>query len=246
MDKFKEILKKGFGKNKDKTIHARIMLAIYMFFFIILVLFIRLAPAKPVEDDKTKKDTNNTNTVEPTNSPEPTSNTKPISNEINYSYTYTIVFDNNTEKYIGKRIDDKEKFSLLKNGEYIDYAIVDGVYLKSDGNLYSITDSFESYFRYCDTDKILSVVGSYNLKANELNAYTISNDKIEKVFSEQLINNNNGMNNINIKTDTETIRKIDMDLSNYISSLLNESHTLNITMEFANIGTTENFDIKMN
>ena len=38
----------------------------------------------------------------------------------------------------------------------------------------------------------------------------------------------------------------DKYIDNYITSVLGEKHTLNIKMEFANIGTTENFEIKLN
>ena len=52
-------------------------------------------------------------------------------------------------------------------------------------------------------------------------------------------------NAIQLVVSNDTLKSIDLDLSNYLSSLEGVSITLTIHMEFADIGTTSDFDIKV-
>ena len=241
---FSEILKKCFGKEKDERYHAMAMLAIYGIFIIIIVLMIRLGGGT-----SSSLENNPTPTPTPTVTPSPTD--KPtiekdeqediIGNDINYSYSYRITINGETEVYLGKKIDDKEKFTLIKNGITTDYAILNDNYLKLENGIYHITENPSKYFKYCDVEKILNLIENDSTDVNHL----ISNTKLSSTFNDKLKVDNNQNNEIKLTITNNTLKSIDFNLNNYITSITNEEMTLNIHMEFADIGTTEDFEIKV-
>ena len=252
---FGEILKKSFGKEKDENYHAKAMLIIYGIFFFALVLMVRLGGNN--NTNTTNNNTNNTSgkevvepTAAPTPSPAPTSKPKEnnkISSDVNYSYSYTTVFDGETEVYLGKRVDDKQKFSYVKNGQTVEYAIKDDNYLIYNGLIYSLVDKLDTYFKYCDVEKILDLVEesvpTYN---GNLVEYRVENVSISKMFNDTLANDNGISNRFILNIENDVLKSVKLDLTNYISSLIGATHTLTINMDFANIGTTEDFDINLN
>ena len=129
-EEVKEILKKCFGKEKDDRYHAIAMLAIYGIFILILVLVIRLGGSNSsnmVSNPTTSPTTTPTasGTTSPTNNGTISSSISNGNNDINYSYSYTITYNGVSEVYLGKKIDDKEKFTLVKDGTTTNYSIID-------------------------------------------------------------------------------------------------------------------------
>lgn len=245
---FKELLKKCFGKQKDTRYHAIAMLIIYGIFMLILIITIRVGGNNT---DNNSLDNNKDNQiVDKKDDKEELDDNEEIElpdNDINYSYSYTITFDGNTEVYLGKKIDDKEKFSYIKDNTTYEYAIKDGTYLMLKDGTYHIIDTLDTYFKYCDMEKIFTLIEKETptTNSNEM-VYSISNYKLSSLFSESLKNNNNLDNTIELLLVDDNLKEVRLDLDNYISSVLGSNHILNIKMEFANIGTTEDFEIKMN
>ena len=241
---FSEILKKCFGKEKDERYHAIAMLAIYAIFILIVVLMIRLSGATGSSQEKKP-----TPTPTPTVTPAPTDNptteedqkTDIVGNDVNYSYSYRITINGETEVYLGKKIDDKEKFTLIKNGVTTDYAILNDNYLKLENGIYNITQKPSEYFKYCDVEKILNLIENEQSDTN----YLISNTKLSSVFNDKLKVDNNQNNEIKLTITDNVLKSIDFNLNNYITSVTSEAKTLTIHMEFADIGTTEDFEIKV-
>ena len=231
-EEVKEILKKCFGKEKDDRYHAIAMLAIYGIFILILVLVIRLGG------------TNSSNMISnPTTSPTTTSTGN---NDINYSYSYTITYNGVSEVYLGKKIDDKEKFTLVKDGTTTNYAILDDNYLILENDIYHITESPSRLFKYCDAEKILTLIeNEIPTENNGVTKYSVSSHNIASSFRESLSIDSEKTNSIQLVVSNDTLKSIDLDLSNYLSSLEGVSITLTIHMEFADIGTTSDFDIKV-
>ena len=249
-NKFNDFFKNAFGKDRDEQAHARAMLLIYGVFMLIVVLFIRLSPApKNVdsnnENNQVVDDNNITTTPTPTASlnpePTPTANTekKKIEYEINYAYSYTINHDGNTEVYIGKRLDDKQKFSYIKDGKTTEYAIMDDNYLIKENGVYHIIDKLGNYFKYCDVEKILKLVEKK--KPVSENKFIVTNLELKEAFG--VVGVSNSLENtIQFEIVDGNIKSIELDLSNFIVGVDN----FNIKMEFADVGNVEDFEIKMN
>ena len=249
---------RAFGKDRDPQTHARAMLLIYGIIIAILVVYVRLRPHPPVEDNPEnnksgvlERRTPSTTptptqtpsaTSDPTNpTPTPTPSTKPKKeNDVNYAYSYTISYDGVTEVYLGKKIDYKEKFSYIKNGKTLEYAIMDDEYLiKSDNDIYKITDKLNNYFRYCKVEKILKILE--NRLEQTTKTYTVTNKELADVFDEK-VTEPDLENTIEIIVSNNELKGINIDLSNYRS----EVTSLTIKMDFADIGKVEDFEIKMN
>lgn len=248
---FKEILKKSFGKEKDERYHAIAMLAIYGIFILILILVIRLGGTSTSNNESN-------NTTEPTNNPISTPTNTPSNdeeneiddsvsgNDINYSYSYTITYNGISEVYLGKKIDDKEKFTLIKDGVTKDYAILSDNYLILENGIYKITENPSVLFKYCDVEKILLLVENEISTENENTIkYSISNSKLASSYNDKLLVNNEQTNSIMFTMVNNNLKSVDLDLSNYITSKEGETKSLTIHMEFVDVGTTEDFDIKV-
>ena len=250
-EEVKEILKKCFGKEKDDRYHAIAMLAIYGIFILILVLVIRLGGSNSsnmVSNPTTSPTTTPTasGTTSPTNNGTISSTTSNGNNDINYSYSYTITYNGVSEVYLGKKIDDKEKFTLVKDGTTTNYAILDDNYLILENDVYHITESPSRLFKYCDAEKILTLIeNEIPTENNGVTKYSVSSHNIEYSFHESISIDSEKTNSIKLVVSNNTLKSIDLDLSNYLSSLEGVSITLTIHMEFADIGTTSDFDIKV-
>lgn len=245
MDKnnFKELMKKCFGKEKNDRYHAIAMLAIYMIFIIFVVILVRTSPRLPESD------------VSPTSYPTPTNPKVPvdvlddydnddIENDINYSYSYIINYNGNIETYLGKKIDNKEKFTLIKDNKTVEYAVLNDNFLKLNENKkYELAETPSKYFKYCDISKIIDITDS---KQNTNNEYNITNKEIQTYFKDNLPSNNGLNNSIKYIFVENNISEIELDFSNYIRSLnSNNTDSLIIKIKVTDVGKTENFEINI-
>lgn len=249
---WQEILKKCFGKEKDDRYHAIAMLAIYGIFIIILVVMIRVGGASAtssLNDNNTSNPTSSPTTTESPSTNTETDNTQEndtTGNDINYSYSYTVSYNGVSEVYLGKKIDDKEKFTLIKDGITTDYGILSDNYLILENGTYHITESPSRFFKYCDVDKLLALVeNEIPTENNGTVKYTISNQELASSFKDEMSIDNEQLNSIQLHTSGEMLKGIDIDFSNYYSSVQGTSVTLTVHMEFADIGTTEDFELKI-
>ena len=240
---FKDFLKKAFGKEKDERVHAIVMLGVYAIFILIVILVIRTGNTTDVENKNNKQETN----IKEDINEETKDKKKNIESDINYSYSYKVEFDDEVETYLGKKLDDKEKFSYIKNDKTVEYAIYKDNYLILEDGIYHITDKLDGYFKYCDMEKVLTLIEEETPNVENSYVYDISSSKIASIFEDELTDFDNEKNNkIEMTIEDNNLKTVTMDLSNYISNILKKNHKLIITMEFANVGTTEDFDIKMN
>ena len=158
---FKEILKKCFGKEKDEKYHAVAMLAVYGIFILVLIIMIRLG-GESTNNEKNNNIQTETQTpiVTPTNTPNSDIDTELDTgvggNDINYSYSYTITYNGITEVYLGKKLDSKEKFTLIKDGITNDYK----------NGKYSITNIDYNYLTSNYTLIIRNIEGKNDLLFN--------------------------------------------------------------------------------
>jgi len=240
-----EILKKCFGKEKDDRYHAIAMLAIYGIIFIILVASIRISGNNVIDykEENPIKTPESTPIVEDNTNKEEIKedNKETITNDINYSYSYTVTYNGKSEVYLGKKIDEKEKFTLVKDGITTNYAILNDNYLVQKGDVYTITEKPSVFFKYCDVEKVLLLIKD----KEEKNSYNVTNNELKNNYKDNLLSDNLKDNIIKINISNDILKSIDLDFSNYYSAITNQKESLTIHMEFADIGTTEDFEIKV-
>lgn len=249
LDEVLEILKKCFGKEKDTRYHAIAMLGIYAVIFAILIIFIRVSGSNvsynqneplntpgttnpPIEENKTNNEITSNKEDE---------NQNIIDNDINYSYSYTITHNGKSEIYLGKKIDEKEKFTLIKDSISTNYAILNDNYLIEKNGVYSITQKPSIFFKYCDVENILLLIKD---KADST-SYTVTNNELKLQYNDNIVADNFNTNTIKLNVTNDVLKSIDLDFSSYYSSITNNKESLTIHMEFADIGTTEDFDINI-
>ena len=245
-NEWKEILKKCFGKEKDDRYHAMAMLAIYGVFILILVIFIRVGGSSTNQSMiKEPNENSSPSTTIPTSKPTPeVPTTNPSISDINYSYSYTITYNGISEVYLGKKIDEKEKFTLIRNGITTDYAILNDNYLILENGIYHITENPSKFFKYCDIEKILNLVESEIPTENEGRIkYTVSNQSLSSIYRDVLLLDNEQGNMIQLSLSDNMLKGLDLDFSNYLTSIEGTVVSFLVHMEFADIGTTEDFEI---
>ncbi len=242
---FKELLKKCFGKEKNDRYHAIAMLTIYGFFLFILIAFIRISGS----NNNLEQNLSNTETPSPTATITPSispdlENYTVSGNDINYSYSYTISYNGTSEVYLGKKVNNKEKFTFIKDGISTNYAILDDYYLVFENGTYHITDHPSQFFKYCDVEKILLMIeNEIPIENSETVKYNVSNLNLSSIFQDVLLIDDNQNNLIQLSFFDNNLKGIDLDFSHYISSIDGKTENFTIHMEFADIGTTEDFEI---
>ncbi len=241
-EEFLERWKKCFGKEKDTRYHSFAMAMIYTIFLVILILIIRFG------------ETGNSESFENTNIPTPTPSITPNEetteelpqNDFNYSYSYTITYQGVNEFFLGKKIDEKEKFTQIKDGIMTDYAVLNGNYFILENGVYHLSEKPNRFLKYCDTDIIFQLIENQIPAETETGLkYTVTNSEIGSFFAEELSIDNGLTNIVSMTFANQVLKTIDLDFSNYYSSVQGSNLSLIIHMEFVDIGTTENFEIPL-
>ncbi len=246
-EEFKELLKKCFGKQKDERYNAIAMLILFGIFMFILIIFLRLAPTNDVN--------NPNNSLNPTPSSNPNQNITGNDNEeinpkevfdINFSYIYTINNNGTKEVITGKKLDDKEIFTIINNNGSENYAKLSNNYLKKENGEYKIVESPSVNLLYADVEKAIDLTEKGELtKENNIYTYTIPTIEIIKKYHPEttLVIENTITDNFIVTVENGTMKKLELQLNNYYTTINSTQGTLNIIMEFSNVGTTENFNV---
>lgn len=255
MDKkdLKELYNKCFGKNKDDRYHAIAMLGIYGVFILILIIMIRVSPAQNQDNNQSNKSNNNisNDTSQKTDNKNNSNNTNTnqgnitTQSEINYSYVYTIDNSGIKEVVTGKRVDDKEIFTLITDSGSKDYAKLSDNYLEKVDGSYHLVESPSSNLVYTNLDTIIELTEKGSLTTNNNTyVYTIPTNEILKAFNYTSEVSETITDTITITTENTLIKYININFTNYRTIINNNNLTnLNINMEFNNLGTTKDFNI---
>lgn len=235
---WKELRKKCFGKNKDERYHGMAMLMIYGIFLLVIVVVIRVGG----------KSKNYEETLPGIITPSPSSmieNPTKVETQNNYSYSYTVTSNGQSEVYLGKRVEDKEKFTAIMNGISIYYAILSGDYFIWENDTYHMIDTPNLYFKYCNLDKVLELVNNAIPTENgNIIKYTIDNQTLANIFQED-IQNVEGRNTIQIWKDKEQIKTITLNFTNYFSARNQVETTWTAELSYTDIGLTEDLDFSI-
>lgn len=247
----KEIFAKCFGKEKDERWNAVAMLLIFFLFLAVVIVIART--------------NNNQNTLKPEEveqTPTPSLTATPdleeepgidqeIGNgnyEVNYSYLYTFTLNGVQEIITGKRLDSKEIFSIINTEGTVEYARLSENYLKKENGSYHLTNLPSTNLVYANLDPLLEILEEL-IPSIEINQYiyNVPTSEILKSYhnNSTLVDQNNTYNRVVITRGENTIERIDLDYSNLYSLLNGIAGNYNITMEFNNVGTTEDFTIRI-
>lgn len=254
MNDLKDIFKK-FSKNKNSESHRKVMLIVYAVFIVIVILLIRLTPSKPnSEQEKIDKPSSSETPITTPIEKEEKEDVQELRDysdsdeDINYSFSYKINYNGEIENYLGKRVSGKQKFTYIKGNISKEYAYINDNFLELDSNgIYHIADSIDSYFKYCDTEKIVEVIADLlPQKFTQNISYNITSQKIADAFDETIPYDDGNVNIIEVVVSNGNIKGFKLDLSNYISIGNTTKSTLKIEMELADIGKVEDFKILYN
>ena len=247
---WKEILNKCFGSEKDERWNAVAMLIIFGFFISILIIMLRVS--------ETTSNQHNSSTV---SSPTPTLTSTPTADssdiqldqdqetgnyEINYSYLYTFTSNEEIETITGKRLDQKEIFTLINQMGSTDYARLSENYLQKENGEYHLVEMPSRNLIYANLDPLISILEELTPDIN-LNQYTyyVPTSMLLGAYHKDLglIDSSNNYNIVVVTRNSNAIESIDADYS-ALSTVLNETTNLyTVHMEFNHVGTTEDFTI---
>lgn len=256
MDKeeWKTILKKCFGREKDERWHSIAMLIIFFIVILILTVFIRTSP--------TIEETNNpvpspTSQIE---NPSPPEEVQDLQKELeanslgNYSinYSYLASFEENGKKELitGRRLDDKEIFTLVTEEGSNDYAKLSGNYLIKKEETYQLTDSPSEHLIYTDISTLGDMLEAElpEIQGNQYTYIVPNQTLIENYYADKEDINTDitpGNNTIVLTITDGVIQTIDLDFSSLHTELKKEPTTFHAKIELNAIGETEDFTIKL-
>ena len=251
---WKALLKKCFGKEKDERLHAIAMLIIWGIFITIVILMVRLSPSRETSSNNSTTPDNN-NQVETTPntggiiSNEETPSTPTESFEVNFSYIYTVTNNGVQEVITGKKIDEKEIFTIITKEGSNSYAKLSSNYLQKENGEYHIVESPSSNLVYCDVEDIsyLTEVGTLTTNGN-VYTYQVPVTQIVKLYNptfDTTTIDTNLKDTITLTTENGTLKTIKANYNNYLTTVSGHLSTLTIEMEFSQVGTTENFEITL-
>lgn len=234
----------------DKQKRSRAILLIYLVFFILLVIMVRFNLKSSLTKNNENTEANNTENVTNSNqeiTPEPNANNE--LNEMfsdidlnNYEFKYVVDIKNSVSTIEGKRYNNKYLFTLENNGSILYFSGTTN-YIKvretEDGE-YKLNGFPYVLINYFDSSVIKDLLNKSSLN-NGL--FEISNESISTIANKKL-SNSDAINNIEVFLKNNKINKIELDLSNAVSSYMNESVSAKISLEYNNFGLIEDFDIE--
>lgn len=256
--KLKEVINliwtKCFSKQKDERLHAIAMLVLFGIFIVILVALLRTDSSTPLpnagETSRTPE-VSQTPEVSTEELEEDGKIDETYSYEINYSYLYTFTRNGIVEEVItGRRLDDKEIFTIVGSNSTTDYARLSDNYLKKEQGKYKLIERPSNNLLYANLDPLIDTLYSLNPTSIEANRYTyqVSTKNLLDLYhpDSTLVASPTSYNTVVITQNNNLISKIDVDFSNLATLLNGLSETYTMSLEFNNVGTTEDFNISIN
>lgn len=206
----------------EKRIKALIFLGIYLILFIVII-------TSNQKNNITKENKIDKDNIQ---------NTKQLENA-NFEYKYTIILDDLTCIYNGKKYEHKDLYTLICNSEEKYYYTNNGITLVKENDKYVLTDKIYYLFDYLEIDNILKILKNV-VKDN--NMYTITNIKLGDITT--IFNNSNQTNQVNIYYDSnKNISKIELNLLNYAKYVGKANDKAQIILEYFSYGKVNNFNI---
>lgn len=246
---WKEVLSKCFGREKDERWNAVAMLIIFGFFISILIMILRVG-GNTTSQAMSNVTSSPTSTVTPTSTAgssdlELDQEQESGNYEINYSYLYNFTFGEETETITGKRLDQKEIFTIINQTGSTDYARLSENYLQKENGKYHLVEIPSRNLIYANLDPLIAALEELtpNINLNQYTYYVPTSTLLTAYHKDLgLVDSNNTYNTVIITRNDNTIESIDIDYS-ALSTLLSGTASYQVHMEFNHVGTTEDFTI---
>ncbi len=229
----------------DRQKRSRFLLVLYLIIFIFFIIFIRLNINSSDIDKDITKNTNKEIIKEETKIKEleDSNNTFLFLDMNNYDFIFNINVKDSVSVIEGKRYNDKFSFTLNNNGNILYFNGVSN-YIKAketiDGE-YKLTGFPYVLVNIFDTNVIKELINNATLN-NDI--YEIKTEEIGRIINYGTLNNGEAVNTIELIKKNNKVTEINLDLSNAISSYMNDSVTAKISLKYSNFGLIDDFKIE--
>lgn len=232
----------------NKTQRSRLLLLIYLIIFIVLIVFIRLNISSSLNNNEIikKEEKENNNQEKNINTETNIVLTDDMFSFIdldNYNFTYNIDFNNSISLIEGKRFNDKYYFTMTNNGSIL--------YFNGTSNYIKAKETLDGEYKITGFPYVLVNIFNTNIIKDLINNSTINNDKYEitnkkvgEISNYNKMTNVDAINTIELVKSNNKITQINIDLSNAISSYMNENVKAIITLKYSNFGLIDDFKIE--
>ncbi len=249
---WKNLWNQCFGKEKNERAHAVAMLIIMGTLIGILILAIRMTPLPEEGIDSSPQSTANAEhpqlsdeTQELQTELEANSNGN---YEINYSYLCTFTENDQKQMITGKRLDEKEIFSIVDANGSQSYARLSKNYLKNEEGVYHLVEQPSEFLRYIDISTLANILEEEaSTIDNNQYTYTLNNSiLLENYYQDKkFVDTQGGTNTVILTVENGVIQRFDIDFSSLHTLLKGEPTTFYATIELQDIGSTEDFTIPL-
>ena len=236
----------------DKKYRARLILGIYLVFFIIIIIFVRVGLSNSVDDYSSLE--NEQEQIPNEDDNEEMVNENDFSNEFslvmlnNYNFEFTIYSDSLEFVAAGKRYNNKYELDLSSNGDIIKY-ISDGTKTLAYYNGVSSERELPYYYiNYFDNEILLKILNNSKKVGN--GNYYITNGRLIKFvnnFFKNEIDNKEFINIIKLFFENDKIVSINIDITNLVNSLLEDGDkqfsSVVLDLKYSDFGLIEDFEI---
>ena len=227
----------------DKTQRSRFLLFVYLVLFIVLVVAVR------INLRNTKQDSNETNKNNVVDDNIPVENDTNKIDEMfsfidlkNYDFIYEININNSNSLVEGKRNNNKYSFTLNSAGSILYFSGVSS-YIKARESIdeeYKVVSFPYVLVNYFDTDIVKELIKESTEVSDK---YEITTEKVGVVTNYDL-NGIETVNTIELVKSNNRITQIHMDLSNAISSYLNQTVEAKFVLKYGNFGLVDDFEVE--
>ena len=237
----------------DKQKRSRAILLIYLVFFILLIIMVRFSLKSSLNNEANNNSVVDNNEIVTNNNQEniekPNDNNDDELNEMfsdidtnNYEFKYVVDIKDSVSTIVGKRYDDKFSFTLENSGSII-YFNGTSNYIKakeSEDGEYKLNGFPFVLVNYFDSNIIKKMINNSNLNNGK---FEISNETIGNLANKDL-SNKEAINTMEVYLKNNKIYKIELDFSNAVSTIMDESVNAKISLEYFNFGLIDNFEIE--
>lgn len=215
----------------NKQYRSIAILIFYVILFTVLIVAVR-SPKTMVNGDDVNNYISNLDGYE-------------LINAKNFSYKYTVIVDETTYEYDGKKYDNKDLFTL-SNGEKTEeyYIIDDKSYIKNNDKYNPTLSKPIIIFDFFNTNILEQLIIRGIVVDEENHKYKIDNQSLYDVLGTDSVKVDSGNNYITLNYRNSYITGITLDLSNY-SKLLGKSYeNVTIILEYSDFDLIDDFEVE--
>jgi hypothetical protein len=164
-------------------------------------------------------------------------------NNNNFSYKYTVMVDDERYIFEGKKFEDKDMLTLIKDDEKREYYLENNkYYVKENDKFVSIIEKPFLIFDFFNTD-VLDMLITRSILVDEVaNRYRIDNQDLYDVLSPDNSKVDSGENYITLNYRNSNITRIVFELDNYSKTIGENYSKVIITLEYFDFNLIDDFN----